>query len=219
MITVKNLSKSFDNGKNLVLKNISFQIDDGEFISLTGRSGSGKSTLLYLISTLDRNFEGDIFINNKNIKMIQENEIYSLRNLNIGFVFQFHYLLSELTALENVLLPARKANQLIEKEPLARQLLNEVGLSGKEHKHPHNLSGGEQQRVAIARSLIMKPKYIFADEPTGNLDSFNGEIVINLFQKFNTEFGTTIIYVTHDKEFASKAKRKIQLVDGEIFLP
>jgi putative ABC transport system ATP-binding protein/lipoprotein-releasing system ATP-binding protein len=139
-----------------------------------------------------------------------------LRNKDIGFVFQFHYLLNELTALENILLPARKAGEIKEKEPFARELLEIIGLKEKADRLPSNLSGGEQQRVAIARALIMRPKYLFADEPTGNLDSKNGEVILNLFEKFNHDFKTTIIYVTHDEIFGQRANRKIVLVDGEI---
>lgn len=216
MISVQNLVKIFPDTNQAVIKNINLEIQNGEFISLVGRSGSGKSTLLYLISTLDRTFDGQILYDQKNIKDLNVEDIHNLRNAEIGFVFQFHYLLNELTALENVLLPARKANMLKEKESFAFELLKEVGLAGKEHRLPEKLSGGEQQRVAIARSLIMKPHYIFADEPTGNLDVINGEIVINLFEKFNKEYGTTIIFVTHDQEFAKRAKRVITIVDGEL---
>jgi putative ABC transport system ATP-binding protein/lipoprotein-releasing system ATP-binding protein len=167
-----------------------------------------------LISTLDRTFDGNILYDGKNIKEMGVDEIHKLRNNDIGFVFQFHYLLGELSALENILLPARKANKLKEFEDSAYALLKEIGLEGKEHRLPGNLSGGEQQRVAIARALIMKPQYIFADEPTGNLDTSNGEIIINLFEKFNNDFGTTITYVTHDNEFAKRAKRQIHIIDG-----
>ena len=214
MITVNKLIKIFPGTTIPVIKNIDLEIKNGEFISLVGRSGSGKSTLLYLISTLDRTYEGNILYEGKSIKEMGVKEIHKLRNNDIGFVFQFHYLLGELSALENVLLPARKANKIDEYKESAYGLLKEVGLEGKEHRLPGNLSGGEQQRVAIARSLIMKPKYIFADEPTGNLDTSNGEIIINLFEKFNKEFGTTIIYVTHDNEFAKRAKRQIHIIDG-----
>jgi ABC-type lipoprotein export system ATPase subunit len=214
MISVQNLSKTFPGLSEPVIKGITFEIQNGDFISLVGRSGSGKSTLLNLISSLDRNYEGDILYDNKSIKNFNIEEIHHLRNIEIGFVFQFHYLLGELTALENILLPSRKNNQLKEKEELAFWLLKEVGLEGKEHRLPSKLSGGEQQRVAIARSLIMKPQYVFADEPTGNLDTASGDMVISLFEKFNKELGTTIVYVTHDLEFAKRAKTKIQIING-----
>ncbi len=216
MIQTINLVKTFPNSKNPVLKSINLKIENGEFVSLVGRSGSGKSTLLYIISTLDRATSGDVFYDKHNVTEIPKEEIYTLRNKNIGFVFQFHYLIQELSAAENVLLPARKARELEKRRPLAMQLLKEVGLEGLENRYPSELSGGEQQRVAIARALIMEPTYIFADEPTGNLDSINGLMIIELFEKINKEKGTTIIYVTHDKEFAAKARRQITLVDGTL---
>lgn len=214
MIKAINLVKTFPNAKHPVLKSLNFEINNGEFVSLVGRSGSGKSTLLYIISTLDQSTSGQVFYDNQLVTDIPKEEIYALRNKEIGFVFQFHYLIQELTALENVLLPARKANEIEKRMPMAMALFKEVGLDGMENRYPSELSGGEQQRVAIARALIMEPTYVFADEPTGNLDSINGLVVIDLFKKFNKEKGTTIIYVTHDKEFAAKAKRQITLVDG-----
>ena len=214
MIQTTNLTKIFPNSKTPVLKGINLKIENGEFVSLVGRSGSGKSTLLYIISTLDGASSGEVFYDQTKVSNIPKEEIYKLRNKNIGFVFQFHYLIQELTALENVLLPARKAQELEKRLPLAMQILKEVGLEGLEERYPSELSGGEQQRVAIARALVMEPTYLFADEPTGNLDSINGLKIIELFQKFNEKKGTTIIYVTHDKEFAAKAKRQISLVDG-----
>jgi putative ABC transport system ATP-binding protein/lipoprotein-releasing system ATP-binding protein len=214
MIKTVNLTKMFPNAKAPAIKDINLKIENGEFISLVGRSGSGKSTLLYIISTLDKATSGEVFYDEKNINLISKPDIYQMRNKKIGFVFQFHYLIQELTALENVLLPARKAMELEKRTPLALQLLKEVGLEGLESRFPSELSGGEQQRVAIARALIMEPTYVFADEPTGNLDSINGNIIIDLFKKINQQKGTTIIYVTHDKEFAAKAERQITLVDG-----
>ena len=216
MIQTINLTKTFPNSKAPVLKGINLKIENGEFVSLVGRSGSGKSTLLYIISTLDRATSGDVLYDNTNVTNIPKEDIYKLRNKQIGFVFQFHYLIQELSALENVLLPARKANELEARRSLAMSLLKEVGLEGLESRYPAELSGGEQQRVAIARALIMEPTYLFADEPTGNLDSINGLKIIELFEKFNREKGTTIIYVTHDKEFAAKARRQISLVDGTL---
>lgn len=216
MIEVKNIIKSFPNTPSPVLKGINLQINDGDFVSLVGKSGSGKSTLLYIISTLDTPSEGEVFYDSKNLKDFPPEEIYELRNRHIGFVFQFHYLISELTAIENILLPARKANQFKERKSFALELLKTVGLEGKENRFPSELSGGEQQRLAIARALVMEPKYLFADEPTGNLDSTNGKIIMNLFKKFNKEKGTTIIYVTHDTDFAAIADKKINLIDGKI---
>ncbi len=216
MIKTHNLTKIFPRSTVPALKEINLEIQDGEFVSLVGRSGSGKSTLLYLLSTLDTPSEGDVFYDDINVKMIPQEEIFKLRNKKIGFVFQFHYLLQELTALENVLLPARKAKELSQRKELSLRLLDEVGLKGFENRYPSELSGGEQQRVAIARALIMEPTYLFADEPTGNLDSQNGQMIIDLFAKINREKGTTIIYVTHDKEFAARARRQISLADGAL---
>jgi putative ABC transport system ATP-binding protein/lipoprotein-releasing system ATP-binding protein len=216
MIHVQHLTKRFSKDGPAVIDDLSFDIHNGDFISLVGRSGSGKSTLLYLISTLDRQFEGQIFYDDKEVRALDVEAIHRLRNQKIGFVFQFHYLLNELTALENILLPARKAKLYEEKRSFAEELLKTIGLSDKGHRLPPQLSGGEQQRVAIARSLIMQPQYLFADEPTGNLDTHNGEAVMDLFARFNREFGTTVVYVTHDREFAGRAKRQIELVDGKI---
>lgn len=216
MIKTHNLTKIFPRSTVPALKEINLEIQDGEFVSLVGRSGSGKSTLLYLLSTLDTPSEGDVFYDDINVKMIPPEEIFKLRNKKIGFVFQFHYLLQELTALENVLLPARKAKELSQRKELSLRLLDEVGLKGFENRYPSELSGGEQQRVAIARALIMEPTYLFADEPTGNLDSQNGQMIIDLFAKINREKGTTIIYVTHDKDFAARARRQISLADGAL---
>jgi ABC-type lipoprotein export system ATPase subunit len=216
MIVVQNLSKRFVPNLPDVIKKLNFSIQDGEFVALVGRSGSGKSTLLYLLSTLDRKFEGEVLYDGQDVRSMKEEDIHKLRNLQIGFVFQFHYLLNELTALDNILLPARKAGQINERLPFALELLQKVGLADKANRLPPQLSGGEQQRVAIARALVMRPKYLFADEPTGNLDSFNGDGIMKIFKQFNQEYGTSIIYVTHDQEFASRASRRIELVDGKI---
>lgn len=216
MIEIKNIIKRFPNTPVPVLKGIDLKIEDGDFVSLVGKSGSGKSTLLYIISTLDLPSEGEVIYDSKNLRDFEQEKIYQLRNQNIGFVFQFHYLLAELTAIENILLPARKANEVEKRRPYAMELLRTVGLEGKEHRYPGELSGGEQQRLAIARALVMEPKYLFADEPTGNLDSVNGNIIMNLFKKVNQEKGTTIIYVTHDVDFADIARRKINLIDGKL---
>lgn len=216
MIEVKNIIKSFPNTPAPVLKGINLTVEDGDFVSLVGKSGSGKSTLLYIISTLDNPTSGEVIYDSKNLSKFSPEEIFQLRNRNIGFVFQFHYLLSELTAIENILLPARKAKEVEKRRAYALELLKIVGLDGKAHRFPGELSGGEQQRLAIARALVMEPKYLFADEPTGNLDSVNGKIIMDLFQKINQEKKTTIIYVTHDRDFAAIARRKINLIDGKL---
>jgi len=213
-IVVKNLTKEL--GGNKIIKNLSFTIPENSFCTITGKSGSGKSTLLYLLSSLDEPTFGEIWIDDKNISSISEEELHIFRNQNIGFVFQFHHLLPELTALENVLIPALKLGQMKNYEEQAKHLLAEVGLKDKFQRFPAKLSGGEQQRVAIARSLIMSPRYIFADEPTGNLDSTNGMAVMELFQRFNKEKNTTIIYVTHDKDYARLANYTLELIDGKL---
>ncbi len=215
-IEIRKLFKSFGEPPTEVLKGIDLTINEGELVSIVGRSGSGKSTLLYVMSTLDHATSGNILYDNRDVTTFDENEIHLLRNQQIGFVFQFHYLLPELTVLENVLLPAYKLKVQGNKLEMAKELINEVGLSDKLHRLPGQISGGEQQRVAIARSLLMNPKYLFADEPTGNLDTINGDIIMNLFKKFNDERKTTIIYVTHDTDYANSAKRKIEIVDGRI---
>lgn len=218
MITINNISKTFGVFQQKVLRDISFSIHDGEFVSLTGRSGSGKSTLLYIISTLDLPTSGDVIIDQYHTTRASSDSIHAFRNQQIGFVFQFHYLLPELTALENVLMPARKLKMDTQQEKIeyAKTLLTTFNLKEKFDRFPGQLSGGEQQRVAIARALIMKPKYIFADEPTGNLDSSNGEIVMDIFRKVNKEERTTIVFVTHDEEFAKMADRQIKLADGQL---
>lgn len=211
-----NLSKSFGHPPTTVLHGVNVDIRDGEFVVLTGKSGSGKSTLLYLLGALDTPTAGHVEFDGERLDQMDSFHLHQLRNRRIGFVFQSHHLMPEFTMLENILMPTRKAGLIKERSFRALQLIKEFGLEGKESRLPRQLSGGEQQRVAIARALIMDPKYIFADEPTGSLDSVNGEIVMNLFKKANETLGTTIILVTHDAEFASRASRQIKLVDGRI---
>lgn len=218
MIQVKEVNKSFGVFKQKILHDISFTIHDGEFVSLTGRSGSGKSTLLYILSTLDLPTSGQVIIDEYCTATSSSDDIHAFRNQQVGFVFQFHYLLPELSALENILMPTRKVKniQLSDKIEYAKSLLTIFNLKGKENHLPSQLSGGEQQRVSIARALIMNPKYIFADEPTGNLDSVNGEIVMNIFKKVNREEHTSIVFVTHDEDFAKMGSRQIKLMDGRV---
>ena len=199
-----------------ILTDINLEIRDKEFVSLTGRSGSGKSTLLYLLSSLDAVSKGTVEIDGHVVNTMKKEEVCEFRNKNMGFVFQFHYLISELCALDNVLLPARKQNKEEHFKKQGIKLLEEFGLGDKLKRLPRQLSGGEQQRVALARALIMNPKYLFADEPTGSLDSVNGEKVMNILCDIHKTSGTTIVMVTHDKEFAAMAERQIRLVDGRI---
>lgn len=191
-------------------------IEDGEFIALTGRSGSGKSTLLYILSTLDRPTAGRVLLGGHDVPSLPPAELHRFRNAQMGFVFQFHYLLPELTALENVLMPARKTGQERTLRARAQGLLEDFGLGNKQGNLPRQLSGGEAQRVAIARALLLRPRYLFADEPTGNLDTANGERVLRIFQEANRTLGTTIVMVTHDPDFAAMATRQVVLRDGQI---
>jgi lipoprotein-releasing system ATP-binding protein len=215
-IAIHNLVKEFGDPPVRIIHRLNFVIGDSDFVSISGRSGSGKSTLLYMISTLDQPTEGNIIIDGVNPAEMSVEELHHFRNVNIGFVFQFHYLLPELTALENILLPARNAGLHIKKLDEAMGLLHEFNIVDKKDHLPSQMSGGEQQRVAIARALIMQPKYLFADEPTGNLDSVNGRIVMDLLTRINRERGTTLAVVTHEPDYARMAHREIFLVDGRI---
>jgi lipoprotein-releasing system ATP-binding protein len=213
-VVLKKVTKSF--GPTTVLHGIDLVIPDGSFASITGRSGSGKSTLLYIMSTLDAPTTGDVTLNDNNPALMSDEELHRFRNSSIGFIFQFHYLLPELTAEENIYLPAIQRGYREADSKRAKELLGEFGMAEKFYRYPNQLSGGEQQRVAIARALMMKPKFIFADEPTGNLDSHNGIMVMNLLKKINKELKTSIILVTHEPDYAAMATQQIQMVDGKL---
>jgi lipoprotein-releasing system ATP-binding protein len=216
-LSVKNISKYFHEPKTFqVLKNISFDVKKGEFLSLIGKSGSGKSTLLYVLSTLDTDFTGDLYLNGVNLVGKSQNELAAFRNENIGFVFQFHYLLPEFSAIDNIMLPALKLGKKSKEEIRAEALdhLSLLGIKDLAEKLVNKLSGGEQQRIAIARALINEPAIIMCDEPTGNLDSKNTDIVFDIFRKLCHENGQTIIAVTHDDDFAANSDRIIELQDG-----
>ncbi|NTV29205.1 MAG: ABC transporter ATP-binding protein [Candidatus Omnitrophica bacterium] len=215
-IIARHIGKEIGTPATRVLTDISLEIKDGEFVALTGRSGSGKSTLLYLLSSLDTPSEGKIEISGRDLQGISSEELYLFRNQEMGFVFQFHYLIAELTAVENVLMPTVKQGKKEQRRPAAEALLEQFDLKDKAHRLPRQLSGGEQQRVAIARSLIMEPKYLFADEPTGSLDSVNGDIVMKIFSDVNSQKKTTVILVTHEPDFAQLAQRQIHLKDGRV---
>jgi len=215
-ISIQNINKHFyDPVEFQVLKNISFDVKKGEFVSIVGKSGSGKSTLLYLLSTMDTNYKGNIAINGTQVTGLSQNELAKFRNEQIGFVFQFHFLLPEFTVLDNVMLPALKLNKRTKDEIEAEALesLHLLGLKGNEYKKASKISGGQQQRVAIARALINSPSIIMGDEPTGNLDSKNTNIVFDVFKELAKERGQTIIAVTHDDEFAANCDRIIELSD------
>jgi lipoprotein-releasing system ATP-binding protein len=201
-----------------VLKDVSFEVKKGEFVSIVGKSGCGKSTLLYLISTLDTDYTGEIFINNQRVTGLSQNDLAHFRNEHIGFVFQFHFLLPEFTALQNVMLPAQKLGKYSrgECEDRAYEKLKWLDMQNFGKKLSSKLSGGQQQRVAIARALINDPTIIMGDEPTGNLDSINTDIVFDILKDLSKSKGQTIISVTHDTEFAQKSDRIIEMKDGEI---
>ncbi len=201
-----------------VLKQIEFEVKKGEFLSMIGKSGSGKSTLLYILSTMDTDYTGKLFIDNQLTTGLTKDQLAEIRNEKIGFVFQFHYLLAEFSCLENVMIPAIKLGKLSEQEIEARayEKLKILGLEDQALKPASKLSGGQQQRVAIARALINDPLIIMGDEPTGNLDSKNTDIVFDILQELTRSYGQTIIAVTHDDEFAHKSDRIIEMKDGEI---
>lgn len=218
-LSVHQISKYFHEPEPFqVLKEVSFEVDRGEFVSIIGKSGSGKSTLLYLLSTMDTSYEGRIDINGSRVTGLSQNQLAAFRNEHIGFVFQFHYLLPEFTVLDNVMLPALKLNKRPKAEIQAKalDLLALLDIKGHEHKKASKISGGQQQRVAIARALINDPAIIMGDEPTGNLDSKNSKIVFDIFRQLARERGQTIIAVTHDDEFAANSDRIIEMVDGRV---
>ncbi|MGZ3789283.1 MAG: ABC transporter ATP-binding protein [Bacteriovorax sp.] len=215
-IIAKHVSKKFGSPPVQVLSDISLEIRDGEFISLTGRSGAGKSTLLYVLSSLDNPSEGSIEISGHDVTKMESEELYRFRNQKMGFVFQFHYLIAELTSIQNVLMPAMKYKEEKKRRFRAEALLEQFGLKDKMQRYPRQLSGGEQQRLAIARSMIMEPQYLFADEPTGSLDTANAEIVMNILRDCSVKQGMTVIMVTHDPDFSKMAPRQIRLADGRI---
>ena len=218
MIQAKNIHKYYGNLQ--VLKGVNIDVKKGEIVSIVGASGAGKTTLLQILGTLDRASKKkdlSLSINTININTLSDKTLAKFRNEHIGFIFQFHQLLSEFTALENVCLPAFiKGTKKAKAEKQAQELLNFLGLSHRYGHKPSELSGGEQQRVAVARALINNPDLIFADEPSGNLDSESAEILHSLFFKLRDEFGQTFVIVTHNEELANLADRKLTMVDGKI---
>ncbi len=215
MITARGLHKSY--GSLEVLRGVDVDIGKGEFVCITGKSGAGKTTLLHILGTLDRADAGSLSIEGKNIHKLKGKALAAFRNLEIGFVFQFHHLLPEFTALENVMIPAFIAGK--SKREVARratELLDYLGLSDRLEHKPSELSGGEQQRVAVARALINSPKVIFADEPSGNLDSISSEELHKLLFKLRDDFGHTFVIVTHNKELARLSDRELPMLDGKL---
>lgn len=201
-----------------VLKGVNFDVREGEFLSIVGKSGCGKSTLLYILSTMDTDYEGTLTVKGKTLTGLDQNALSTFRNEHLGFVFQFHYLLPEFTALKNVMLPALKLGKYSPEEIEARamQKLKLVEMDGFAGKHASRLSGGQQQRVAIARALVNDPAIIMGDEPTGNLDKANSQRVFDIFRQLAKENNQTIITVTHDPDFANGSDRIIEMEDGKI---
>lgn len=219
VLELKNIEKTYgDKIKTKVLHNINLKINKGEFVAIIGQSGSGKSTMLNLMGTLDSPSSGEIYINNQRTDDLSKNKLADVRNNDLGFIFQFHYLLPEFTVLENVLMPYLISGKKVNKEikDRANELLDIVGLSKVKNNLATDLSGGQQQRAAIARALINNPKIILADEPTGNLDSNTTNEVYNLLRDINEKYDTTFIIITHDNKIAQKADRVIEVSDGKI---
>lgn len=214
MIQVKNINKSY--GSLQVLRDINLSVKKGEVVSIVGASGAGKTTLLQIIGTLDRADSGELFINGQDVSKLKDRKLSQFRNENIGFVFQFHNLLPEFTALENVCMPALiRGRSMDEAKKEAMQLLEFLNLAERAQHKPSELSGGEQQRVAVARALINKPAVILADEPSGNLDSQHAKELHNLFFQLREQYNQTFIIVTHNEELAAMADRKITMKDGK----
>lgn len=216
MLEAQNIVKSYSN--LMVLKSISLKVERGSIVSIVGASGAGKSTLLHILGTLDQPDDGSMFINGLNLTQLKGNELAAFRNKNIGFVFQFHNLLPEFTALENVCIPAYFANNKSDKEVISRgmELLELLGISARKDHKPSEMSGGEQQRTAVARALVNNPAIVFADEPSGNLDSHNAEELHKLFFKLREELEQTFVIVTHNEELADMADTKLEIKDGYI---
>lgn len=219
ILEARNIIKFFHDPITVqVLHSVSFSINRGEFVSVTGKSGCGKSTLLYILSTMDTDYQGELYIDGNRLTGKKEKALADIRNRQIGFVFQFHYLLHEFSVLKNVMLPAEKAGQWPERE-IRDRAMEKLRLLGIDHlaaKRASQISGGEKQRVAIARALINDPDIIMADEPTGNLDKKNSAIVFDIFKKLAAEFNQTLLIVTHDPEFAAQTSRIIDMEDGRI---
>ena len=215
MIEIKYIYKSF--GELEVLKGVNLKVKKGEVVAIVGKSGAGKTTLLQIVGTLDRPTKGKVLIDGTDVFALNDTQLAAFRNKHIGFIFQFHQLLPEFTALENVCIPAMIAHEKeADYKVRAEQLLAELGLKDRMHHKPNELSGGEKQRVAAARALMMKPTIILADEPTGSLDEKNKKELSDLLLHLREQYGQTILLVTHDKELAQMADRTIEIVDGMV---
>lgn len=219
ILKAEHLQKSFHTPYTIpVLKDLSFEINKGDFVSIIGKSGCGKSTLLYILSTMDTDYEGSLYIDGKLMSKTDKQELAEVRNEKIGFVFQFHYLINEFSVLKNVMLPGLKLGKYKEQEIEYRAIekLKLLDIADQALKMPNQLSGGQKQRVAIARALINDPLIIMGDEPTGNLDKKNGEIVFDIFNDLSNKFQQSFLIVTHDIDFANKTHRIIEMEDGKI---
>ena len=215
----KSIGKYFQDPVRVkVLNDISFSVDAGEFVAVTGKSGCGKSTLLYILSTMDTDYEGELWIDGEAMRGKSEQHLARIRNKKIGFVFQFHYLLNEFTVLKNVMLPGLKLQEIPAEavEHRAMELLKTLGIDGLALKMANQLSGGEKQRVAIARALINNPIIIMGDEPTGNLDKKNSDVVFGIFRELSEQRKQTLLIVTHDPGFAANTHRIIEMEDGRL---
>ncbi|NWF98251.1 MAG: ABC transporter ATP-binding protein [Nitrospirae bacterium] len=227
LIETQNIKKSFktEAGEIQVLKGINLKVNEGEMVSIVGASGVGKSTLLHIIGALDNPTYGRVLYNDRDIFSMNSNSLASFRNTEIGFVFQFHHLLPEFTAFENVLMPALinrsiKNNGRIKNIDIykkADEIISQLGLSGRKNHKPGELSGGEQQRVAVARALMLEPKVVLADEPTGNLDTATGEEIFKIFMELNKERGITFVIVTHNESLSKRCHRIFKMQDGLLF--
>jgi lipoprotein-releasing system ATP-binding protein len=221
VLEAKSISKYFYNASTTqVLDQVSIQVNRGEFVSIMGKSGCGKSTLLYILSTMDTDYEGQLWLDGTLVTGKDPTYLSQLRNEKIGFVFQFHYLLNEFTVLENVMIPALKLARLsrAEIEQRAMEKLRIFDMQDHAKKKPNQLSGGQKQRVSIARALINDPLLIMGDEPTGNLDQKNSVLVFNKFKELTQELGQTLLIVTHDEEFAKATDRTIEMEDGKVLI-
>ncbi len=219
ILEAKSINKYFGKTKSFhVLTDIFLEVRKGEFATIMGKSGSGKSTLLYILSTMDTDYTGELFLGNQLVTGKNQRELAHIRNKQIGFVFQFHYLLPEFSILENVMLPAKKlaAKSPAEIREDAMDILNTLNIGHLASKKASKISGGEKQRVAVARALINEPVLLMGDEPTGNLDSYNSENLFNIFKSLKEERGLSLLVVTHDEDFAKKTDRIIFLEDGKI---
>ncbi|MFN4316068.1 MAG: ABC transporter ATP-binding protein [Chitinophagaceae bacterium] len=219
LIEAKHINKTFhDHIESPVLKDVNLQVERGEFVAVMGKSGCGKSTLLYILSTMDTDYEGSLLIDGELMTGKPKSRLAEVRNEKIGFVFQFHYLLNEFTVLKNVMLPGLKLNRHKQEEieHNALKWLTVLGIDRLTNQKPNLLSGGEKQRVAIARALINDPLIIMGDEPTGNLDKKNSQVVLDIFKELSNQFKKTLLIVTHDPEFATQTNRIIEMEDGRI---